>query len=244
MWEILLSVFLALVSAQETRPAEVDKEISRFLGSWAMSTEIEGRKIPATLTLVWQEGNLKGTWQNQGRTMELSHIEISGVSLRFQRQMSPDSSLSFTGKLDGERIQGKYSGPFGELACSGARAQPGAGSRQKLHDRPIVEKDGKVLVWAKEDENTGKTEYFDLTGALIDPYELQYGVGKDSIRSIDEPQFVNPSDPRLAAAGIQDDTEVIGVELGGESKAYPVFVMSRHEVVNDIFAGQPYAVLW
>ena len=78
----------------------------------------------------------------------------------------------------------------------------------------------------------------------IDPRRFQYGIGKDTIPSIDEPVFVPFDDARVAEADISLETRVLGVVLEGEARAYPVHVMDRHEVVNDRFGGSAYAVLW
>jgi hypothetical protein len=106
------------------------------------------------------------------------------------------------------------------------------------HDRPIVERDGRTLLWA------GDEEWFDVTDSTIDPHRFQFGIGKDTIASIDQPVFVDPQDPRAVQAGISAETPVIGVAIDGEARAYPVDVMDYHEVVNDRFGGGAYAVLW
>lgn len=41
-----------------------------------------------------------------------------------------------------------------------------------------------------------------------------------------------------------DEEEVIGVWLNGEARAYPIRLLSLHEVVNDTVGGQPIAVTW
>jgi hypothetical protein len=112
-----------------------------------------------------------------------------------------------------------------------------------LHDRPIIEEDGRRLLWASEDDE-GFVEWFDMTDSTIDPHRFQYGIGKDVIESVDRPEFVPFDDPRLAARGITRETEVLGVEIDGIARAYPVSVMSIHEVVNDRFGDKAYAVLW
>lgn len=43
---------------------------------------------------------------------------------------------------------------------------------------------------------------------------------------------------------LEDDEPVIGIDLGGEQKAYPVAVMGRHELANDTCGGIPVAVSW
>ena len=45
---------------------------------------------------------------------------------------------------------------------------------------------------------------------------------------------------------VLDEYYVVGVELDGESRAYPINMLSRpdHHVVNDVLGGQPIAVTW
>lgn len=111
------------------------------------------------------------------------------------------------------------------------------------HNRPIIEGDNSTLLWAKEDE-AGNVEWFDMTDGLIDPRRFQFGIGADRIPSVDEPIFVAANDPLLAERGVTGATRVLGVTLNGVSKAYPVKLMDQHEVVNDDFDGEPYAVFW
>lgn len=63
----------------------------------------------------------------------------------------------------------------------------------------------------------------------------------DSIRSIDRPKFVSGE---KADKQMREDEPVIGVKMGGEAKAYPLYVLSAHEIVNDVIAKQPIAVTW
>ncbi|MFT7680089.1 MAG: hypothetical protein ACI8QC_004095 [Planctomycetota bacterium] len=106
------------------------------------------------------------------------------------------------------------------------------------HERPIIERDGQTLLWANDEE------WFDVTEASIDPSTFQYGIGKDSIASIDTPEFVGFSDSRVMEAGIDRETMVLGIQLEGTARAYPVRQMDRHEVVNDTYGGKAYAILW
>jgi hypothetical protein len=112
-----------------------------------------------------------------------------------------------------------------------------------FHDKPIVEEDGKRKLWAGESEE-GVVEWFDMTDSTIDPRRFQYGIGKDTIPSIDAPEFVAPDDPMLASRGVTAETPVLGVTIDGISRAYPVSVMDMHEVVNDRFGDKAFAVLW
>lgn len=132
---------------------------------------------------------------------------------------------------------------FAGVASAAETEPPPAEVIPDLHDRPIVDKDGKRLLWAGEDLE-GNAEWFDMTDSTIDPHRFQFGIGKDTIPSIDAPLFVAADDPRLARSEVTLETPVLGVEIDGVAKAYPVFLMDAHEVVNDEFGGEPFAVLW
>ena len=41
-----------------------------------------------------------------------------------------------------------------------------------------------------------------------------------------------------------DEEPVMGVEINGDARAYPVRILSLHEIVNDVVGGQPIAVTW
>jgi hypothetical protein len=62
----------------------------------------------------------------------------------------------------------------------------------------------------------------------------------DAIRSIDRPKFVAAAE----AAFMRDDEPVVGVIHRGVAKAYSVWHLDRHEIVNDVFAGSAVAVTW
>jgi hypothetical protein len=70
---------------------------------------------------------------------------------------------------------------------------------------------------------------------------LSGGVPKDAIPSIDDPTFV----PAKARRDWLADTEpVVGVEIDGEARAYPLRVLTWHEIVNDDLGGTPVAVTY
>jgi hypothetical protein len=66
------------------------------------------------------------------------------------------------------------------------------------------------------------------------------GPPKDGIPSIDDPKFVDATE----ADFLSDSDTVIGLEINGESKAYPLFVLVWHEIVNDIVGETPVAVTY
>lgn len=75
----------------------------------------------------------------------------------------------------------------------------------------------------------------------IDPGEILSALPEDAIRSIDRPKFVSG---KKADKQMGDDEPVIGLEIDGEARAYPLYVLSSHEIVNDVIAGRPVAVTW
>ena len=64
---------------------------------------------------------------------------------------------------------------------------------------------------------------------------------KDGIPSIDSPRFVGPGE---ADQKMQSYEGVLGVSINGDHRAYPLNMLSRHEIVNDTVGGVPVAVAW
>ena len=71
--------------------------------------------------------------------------------------------------------------------------------------------------------------------------ELVTVLGYDAIAAILEPRLVSPAE---AEPRMDPHEQVLGVSIGGESRAYPITVLSRHEIVNDVVGGVPIAVTW
>ncbi|HEX4952530.1 MAG TPA: DUF3179 domain-containing protein [Thermoanaerobaculia bacterium] len=64
------------------------------------------------------------------------------------------------------------------------------------------------------------------------------GVKVDGIPSLDDPAVL----PAAEARGMRDDEAVFGVSLGGAQRAYPVRILSWHEMTNDVVGGEPIAL--
>lgn len=60
------------------------------------------------------------------------------------------------------------------------------------------------------------------------------GPPKDGIPALMAPKFVKAEQ----AAFLSDKDDVLGVALGGIAKAYPIRILSWHELVNDDFGGK------
>ena len=66
-------------------------------------------------------------------------------------------------------------------------------------------------------------------------------LGKDGIPSIDNPVFLTGQE---ADNQMLETERVIGVSINGDHRAYPLNMLSRHEIVNDTVGGIPVAVTW
>jgi hypothetical protein len=82
---------------------------------------------------------------------------------------------------------------------------------------------------------------FDLANLSVDRAQLVAGgPGRDGIKTVDAPEFSHIGE----AAWIGRDTEVLGVEVEGEARAYPLRVLEYHQIVNDVVGGVPIAVTY
>ena len=66
------------------------------------------------------------------------------------------------------------------------------------------------------------------------------GPPKDGIPSIDNPVFADGANSQF----MSDSDTVIGLEINGEAKAYPLFILVWHEIVNDRVGGTPVSVTY
>ncbi len=70
-------------------------------------------------------------------------------------------------------------------------------------------------------------------------YSTTIFLPRDAIRPLYQPRFI-PGKP----ASLDPEELVMGVEINGESKAYPVGPLSWKELVNDEVGGVPVLVTW
>ncbi|MCY3979144.1 MAG: DUF3179 domain-containing (seleno)protein, partial [Chloroflexi bacterium] len=65
------------------------------------------------------------------------------------------------------------------------------------------------------------------------------GVGRDGIPPRDNPQF---DDLAVADMWLQDASPVIALEVDGIARAYPLAILTRHEIANDTLGDTPVAI--
>ncbi len=80
----------------------------------------------------------------------------------------------------------------------------------------------------------------DFSRYTVDYREISSGgVGRDGIPPIDDPSFVTVQE---ADRWLGDKEPVIFLEVNGEARAYPIQILTWHEIVNDEIGGAPVSV--
>jgi len=111
--------------------------------------------------------------------------------------------------------------------------------------KPVAEAEGEVTILTEDDRpgqlraatNSWNTNWKRRT---IEYNELlSGGPPRDGIPSIDDPQFISPD---AAQEWLPDNEPVIALEIDGAARAYPLQILTWHEIVNDVVADVPVAV--
>ena len=122
------------------------------------------------------------------------------------------------GGLDAENVPGEMGGP----------QDADAGMAQEIAQEDVLEHaDLEIMI-------TDGTKHLIPLDKI-----LSGGPPKDGIPSIDDPVF-----GAADAAFVSDSDIVLGVEINGEAKAYPLFILVWHEIVNDVVGGVPVSVTY
>ena len=117
-----------------------------------------------------------------------------------------------------------------------ATAQPPMVTPEILVEDGVFLKDDRSenLRLATEDWNTNWERH------TVDYQEFLFGgPPRDGIRSIDDPAFVPIDDASVWLAG---NEPVIALEINGDPRAYPLQILTWHEIVNDIVGEVPVIV--
>ncbi|HIN35235.1 MAG TPA: DUF3179 domain-containing protein [Dehalococcoidia bacterium] len=65
-------------------------------------------------------------------------------------------------------------------------------------------------------------------------------MSKDGIPDLIDPPVI----PAGEAAYLLPDDRVFGVSINGQHQAYPLRIMTRHEMANDVIARVPFALAY
>ena len=99
----------------------------------------------------------------------------------------------------------------------------------------------RYLIWGPELDSESVIVPDDSETGEGRELEIVRLLGKDAIPAILEPEFVSVSEADL---WMSPEEGLLGVSIGGEDRAYPVSMLSRHEIVNDVVGDKPVAVTW
>ena len=72
-------------------------------------------------------------------------------------------------------------------------------------------------------------------------YNIVTLLGYDAIPAITVPSFVSAPE---AEQWMEPNEQILGLSINGDSRAYSIRMLSRHEIVNDTVGGEPVAVTW
>jgi hypothetical protein len=91
------------------------------------------------------------------------------------------------------------------------------------------------------DTSSPTGEASDTPAPLVDPDDIiSGGPPPDGIPPIDDPKFLAPDE----ASFVTDPEPVLAVEVNGKAKAYPLQILTWHEIVNDTIGGVPITVTY
>ena len=67
------------------------------------------------------------------------------------------------------------------------------------------------------------------------------GPPRDGIPALFQPEYITAKDANRL---LDPEERVLGLKVNGVARAYPLRILSWHELVNDEIAGTPYLVSW
>ena len=104
----------------------------------------------------------------------------------------------------------------------------------------ITTNDGTVEIRDRTNKRWDVTHAGTTYGLVASGF--QFGLGPFAIKPIVDPQMLSPDDPGYPSDGLRE--RVIGVRLNGDTRAYRLDHLSRHEVVNEQFGEAHVAVAY
>ena len=104
----------------------------------------------------------------------------------------------------------------------------------------VIRRDNKIFI----EDRTGKS--WDVTHAASNygfvPEDFQFGLGPFAIQPILNPQMVEQGESGYQSNN--NESQVIGTALNGDTRAYPLDVLSRHEIADENFDSTYVAVAY
>lgn len=122
------------------------------------------------------------------------------------------------------------------LACqSSVTVERRLDDTTEVQEDEVIDENGEPQERIFIVDKTGKQ--WDITHAVskygFDKHKFQFGLGPNAIPPILKPEFIRPGEN-----GYPDQSDgflMMGVNLEEDARAYPLSIMSSHEVVDDRF---------
>jgi hypothetical protein len=105
-------------------------------------------------------------------------------------------------------------------------------------DTEVVREDEKIYIVDRTNKKWDVTHAVEVYNFKAESFD--HGLGPRAITPINNPEMISPGESGYP--GSNETTQIIGTTLYNSTRAYPLNVLSRHEIVNEEFAGQPVAV--
>ena len=87
----------------------------------------------------------------------------------------------------------------------------------------------------------GNFPRIDLSKRSVNLAEIRSVIPPDAIPAIDEPRFLDLAE---ASEWLSAEAPVIAFERNGDARAYPLEILTWHEIVNDVVGGEPVIVTY
>lgn len=101
----------------------------------------------------------------------------------------------------------------------------------------VFEKENHWWLWGGVNDDW----HFDIDHWELRPCQLHFGLGRESFPALIAPQYSNQEEADVL---YHDDVRVLAVEDGDDIKVFPVSLMIKHEIINDVVNGDPIMVAY
>jgi hypothetical protein len=121
-----------------------------------------------------------------------------------------------------------------EPPAATATATPEASSTP-VRDRAAEQRESIAMILRRDFPN------LDIEQRTVDLLEITPLLPPDAIPAIDAPNF---DSVEVASGWLEPQEPVISFELNGDARAYPLQILTWHEIVNDVVGGEPVIVTY
>lgn len=93
-------------------------------GEWALVGDFGGQIIESTMTISEKDGEIMGSIATDTDTLELTSPTFEGDVLEFEITVDAEGQMldmPFTGKIDGDTLEGTFATDFGDFQVTGTR---------------------------------------------------------------------------------------------------------------------------